>query len=399
MLVGDVATDASRSARLTQVSPDLSDDYMTVQLLAAGLARIQMEQHGALWSTPSLGAKSVGLPPAWNAGVNRLWWRALESGLAQLPTHMDVFAWCTRPLGQWPLALGISESDRGLLLVEDSRPSAFADEAARLAMAKDPEAELVENRSFELLMSTADRNADHEAQVQENYVELRGFLIDKAVASDLDLAALIRRFPAKNSHGQPWVKEWFLHAYQHRAASGTTTLDVCDGCDNPLPAGRQARCGTPGCAGHPARQAVESMSELYVQRMAIRRFFHDPGLAERRLFEAVRPTLAERMYPWWGMDAVDLAIDFDSTGRMGEGEWWAADVKDHASAALLGRNFRWDPRANARRRFLVLAQHRFETRDYIADLKHAMDGRVRGVEVVGEEDFIAAVLRRASERD
>ncbi|MFG2836395.1 hypothetical protein ACGFYE_15535 [Streptomyces zaomyceticus] len=399
MLFGDVGTDASRSARLAQVSSDLSDDYMTVQLLAAGLARIQMDQYGALWSTPLLGVGSVGLPSAWNKGVNRLWWRALESGMAQLPTHMDVFAWCTRPLGQWPLVLGISESDRGLLLVEDGRPSAFADEAARLAMAKDPEAELVENRSFELLMSTADRNAGDEAKVQENYVGLRGFLIDKAVASDLDLAALIRRFPAKNSHGQPWVKEWFLHAYQHRPAPGGTALDVCDGCDNPLLSDKQGHCGTPGCVGKAARRTVEAMSELYVQRQAIRRFFHDPGLAERRVFDAVRPALGKLMHPWWCMDAVDLAIDWDGAGRMGEGEWWAADVKDHASAALLGRNFRWDCRADSRRRFLVLAQHRFETRDYVADLQGAMDGRVHGVEVVGEEDFIDSVLRRASERD
>ncbi|WP_143076758.1 hypothetical protein [Streptomyces sp. MUSC 14] len=390
-------TDASRAARLMQVSADLSDDYMTVQLLAAGLARIQLDQLAAMWSTPSPSTKTVGLPPAWNAGVNRLWWRALEGGTAQLPTHMDVFGWCSRPLGQWPLALGITDSDRGLLLVEDGRPSAFADEAARFAMAKDPEAELVENHSFELLMSTADRNADREAQVQENYVELRGFLIDKPVASDLDLMALMRRFPAKNTHGQPWVKEWFLHAYQHRPASGTTELDVCDGCDNPLP-GRRGHCGTPGCGGKAARRAVEAMSELYVQRRAVRRFFHDPGLAERRVFDAVRPALGERMYPWWGMDAVDVAFDFDGTGRMGEGEWWAADVKNHASATLLGRNFRWDRRAEARRRFLVIAQHRFETRGYVDDLEGAMDGRAQGVEVVGEDDFIAAVLRRASER-
>ncbi|MEJ8653776.1 hypothetical protein WKI65_38460 [Streptomyces sp. MS1.AVA.3] len=140
------------------------------------------------------------------------------------------------------------------------------------------------------------------------------------------------------------------------------------------------------------------MSELYVQRRAVRRFFHDPGLAEQRIFDAVRPLLRGRMHPWWGMDAVDVAIDFDGTGHMGDGEWWAADVKDHASAALLGRNFRWDGRADAKRRFLVIAQHRFGTRDYVNDLKGAMDGRVQGVEIVGENEFIKAVLRRASER-
>ncbi|MGD3109789.1 hypothetical protein [Streptomyces sp. YGL11-2] len=71
-------------------------------------------------------------------------------------------------------------------------------------------------------MSTADRHADREAEAQKNYVDLRGLLINKAIASDLDLADLIRRFPAKNTHGQPWVKEWFLHAYQPRPASRTT---------------------------------------------------------------------------------------------------------------------------------------------------------------------------------
>lgn len=397
MPVRDVVTDVSRAARLTQVSADLPDDYMTVQLLAAGLARIQTDQLGAMWSTPSLGTQSVGLPVAWNAGVKRLWWRALESGMAQPITHMEVFAWCTRPLGQWPLALDITESDRDLLLVDDGRPSAFADEAARLAMSKDPEAELVENRSFDLLMTTADRNANCEEQVQKNYVELRGFLIDKPIASDLDLASLIRRFPAKNTHGQPWVKEWFLHGYQHRPASGPTVLDVCDECGNPLPS-RRGHCGTPGCEGSATQWTVEAMSELYVQRQAVRRFFHDPGLAERRVLHATGSALGQRMHPWWGMDAVDVAYDFDGTDHMGTGEWWAADVKDHASATLLGRYFRWDPRADARRRFLVIAQHRFETRGYVDDLRDAMDGRVCGVEVVGEDNFIAAVLRHASER-
>ncbi|MFI1869414.1 restriction endonuclease-related protein [Streptomyces jumonjinensis] len=103
------------------------------------------------------------------------------------------------------------------------------------------------------------------------------------------------------------------------------------------------------------------------------------------------------MHPWWGMDAVDAAVDFAGTGEMGQGEWWAADVKDHASATLLGRNFRWDPRATAQRRFLVLPEHRFGQHRYVDDLVSEMEGRVAGVEVVSENRFVDQVLARCRE--
>ncbi|QZY15141.1 hypothetical protein [Streptomyces decoyicus] len=391
-----VPGESARLARLSKVSPDLSDDYMTLQLLAAGLARIQLTQQGALWSTPSPVSDPLGLPAAWNAGVTRLWWRALERGQSELISHLDVFRWCRLPLGEWPLPLQITTSDVDLLLVEDGRPSAFADQAARLVLAKDPEAELVENRCYELLITTAERNASREEEVQQNYVYLRGFLIANPLATDLQLHELIRRFRAKDSNGQPWVKQWFLQAYQSRPSAGAVRMKVCGGCGNPL-ARYRPPCGTPGCVGQPAMRTLETMSEYYVQRRAVRRFFHDPGLSEQRILDAVMPVLGNRLHAWWGMDAVDAAIDFDGTGRMGAGEWWAADVKDHASAALLGRSFRWDPRADARRRFLVLAQHRFERPGYVDDLVREMEGRVRGVEVVSEASFIESVCARARE--
>ncbi|MFF1913541.1 hypothetical protein ACFVYE_18325 [Streptomyces sp. NPDC058239] len=138
--------DPARLSRLKQVSPDLADDYMTLELLAAGLAGIQANQQKALWSSAQPSGDPTGFPSAWKAGVTRLLWRALEDGCREVGSHADVFRLCRVPLGQWPLSLCIAQSDSELLLIENGRPSAFAEQAARLLLSKDPEAELVENR-------------------------------------------------------------------------------------------------------------------------------------------------------------------------------------------------------------------------------------------------------------
>ncbi|WP_280721686.1 hypothetical protein [Kitasatospora sp. MAA4] len=382
-----VPVDAVRRSRLQQVSTDLADDYATIQLLAAGLARIRINQQRALWSTPESAGTAVGLPAAWNAGVTRLLWRLLESGHRTMPSHAEVLRWCQLPLAQWPVQLHLAPSDGGLLLIEDGQPSAFTDEAARIVLSKDPEAELVEQGAFELLMTVADRNTGNP---QDTYVYLRGFLVDHAIATDLDLLDLIRRFPARDAHGVPWAKQWFTHSYRPVATDGTHTFVVCNECGNPLAEG--TTCGTPGCACSPALRTVKAITECFVQHRAVRRFHHDPGLCEMRVFAALEPVLGERLHRWWGMDAVDAAVDFDGTGTMGTGLWWAADVKDHASASMLGGNFRWDARANAARRFLVVAQHQAERPDYMDDLATAIEGRAKGVEIISEDAFIEAVL-------
>ncbi|MFB1044220.1 restriction endonuclease-related protein [Streptomyces chrestomyceticus] len=388
--------DSVQLSRLQQVSPDLGDDYMTLELLAVGLAGIQANQQKALWSTAQPSGDPTGFPPAWKAGVTRLLWRALEAGCHELVSYADAFRWCCMPLGKWPLALSVAPSDSELRLIENGRPSAFTEQAARLLLSKDPEAELIENRCYELMIASADRNGETEQAVQDNYVQLRGFLTTRAVASDIDLLGLLRAFPAKDANGQPWVKRWFSQCYRAQPASGAVTLSFCDGCENPVPGQRD--CGTPGCMGALTTRTVELMSEYFVQNRAVRRFFHDPGLAEQRMFAALEPEFGQRLHPWWGMDAVDVAIDFDGTGKMGVGEWWAADVKDHASATLLGRSFRWNPRAASQRRVLVIAQHRFEQPDYVDDLTTSLEGRAQGVEIMGEDAFVAAALAHDGRR-
>ncbi|MFA7763709.1 hypothetical protein [Streptomyces sp. NRRL S-448] len=388
--------DPARLSRLQQVSPDLVDDYMTLELLAAGLAGIQVNQQKTLWSSPQPSADPTGFPSAWTAGVRRLLWRALEDGCRELTSHADVFRWCRVPLKDWPLALRVAQSDFELLLIENGRPSAFTEQAAQLLLSKDPEAELVENRCYELLITVADRNGQTEREVQDNYVRLRGFLTKCAVASDIDLLGLIRAFPAKDANGQPWVKRWFTQCYRALPANGAVVLRFCDGCCNLLT--DHCGCGTPGCTGEPVVRTVETMSEYFVQNRAVRRFFHDPGLAEQRIFAALEPAFGGRLHLWWGMDAVDAAIDFENTGKMGVGEWWAVDVKDHASATLLGRSFRWNPRAESQRRILVIAQHRFAQPGYVDDLATSLQGRVQGVEIMSEVAFVAAALAHDGRR-
>ncbi|MGJ5982058.1 hypothetical protein ACSCB3_33685 [Streptomyces scabiei] len=225
--------DPARLSHLKQVSPDLADDYMTLELLAAGLAGIQANQQKALWSSAQPSVDPTGFPPAWKAGVTRLLWRALEDGCREVTSHADVFRWCRVPLGQWPLALCVAQSDSELLLIENGRPSAFAEQAARLLLSKDPEAELVENRCYELMIAVADRNGETEQEVQNNYVQLRGFLTKHAVASDIDLLGLLRAFPAKDTNGQPWVKHWFSQCYRAQCVvANRISFEVCGAGDH-----------------------------------------------------------------------------------------------------------------------------------------------------------------------
>ncbi|MFI1869415.1 pPIWI_RE_Y domain-containing protein [Streptomyces jumonjinensis] len=242
-------------------------------MLAIGLARIQTgQQEGPLHPDGASG----GLPSAWVAGVRRLCWRVLEQGRPPLPSHQDVFRWCRLPLDEWPLELLVSEADEEPALVENGRLSAFADQSASLLLAKDPEAELVENRCFELLLATADGNAASEEDVQRNYVDLRRYFVEHPVVADAALTQLLRRFRARNTQGQPWVKELFLMAYRFQPGGGTVELSVCTGCGNPLSDG-QFLCGTPGCEGRPTRRRWEAMEGIYVQHRATRRYFHDPA--------------------------------------------------------------------------------------------------------------------------
>ncbi|MEU6825452.1 hypothetical protein ABZ921_32960 [Streptomyces atriruber] len=371
------------------------DDYQTVELLAAGLARMHLDRQHAqqhLGPQDRVGPSGA-LPRAWRTGVTRLWWTALAQQVAWPGDDVDVFAACRRPLGSWPLRLDLADGDREQVLLEGDDLSEFAEQSVALAGCQDVEAELVENRVFALLMAAAQANGRTLQEIQAAYVTLRLMLVQHPVLGDLDVSKRVRDMPAA-SEGEPYVKKFIHAAYRFQPAPGTVGLRLCDNCGNPLPA-PLVRCPVAGCPGQAASHTVRTLEGYWVQNRATRRFLHDAGLVEDRLFQGaevladqlVEDSLPVRValerYPL--MDAWDGSVRF--TRGDGTTELWLFDAKDTVSATLLGRCFRPPPEPEATRRFLVLANHR-ATPAYRADLERELHGRVRGITVADESAFL-----------
>ncbi|MEK8142293.1 hypothetical protein NKH18_06790 [Streptomyces sp. M10(2022)] len=145
------------------------------------------------------------------------------------------------------------------------------------------------------------------------------------------------------------------------------------------------------------QEKLRTLEGYWVQHRATRRFHHDPGLVEARIFDAITelPNGLVRLDEYPGLDAWDGAVRFREPNS-DQDECWLFDAKDCLSATLLGRKFTCDRRLRAVRRFLVLAKHR-ATAAYFADLGRELDGRVSGVEVVDEDTFIRLVAKRSRE--
>lgn len=377
------------------------DDYQTVELLAAGLARMHLNRQHARQSlgVEDRGGVSGALPRAWRTAVTRLWWTGLAQQVNWPGDDLDVFAACRRPLGAWPIRLDLVGGDRDQVLLEGDELSEFAEQSVAFAGCQDVEAELVENRVFALLMAAAQANGRTQPEIQAAYVALRLLLVHQPVLSDLEVIKRVRAWPAAAPQGEPYVKDLVRAAYRFQPAPGTVTVRVCDSCGNPL-ASPLVRCPVAGCPGRAGTRAVHTLEGYWVQNRATRRFHHDAGLVEDRLFkgsDALVAQLAEdgcpvrvslERYPL--MDTWDGSLRF--TRGDGSTECWLFDAKDTVSATLLGRCFSPSPEPEATRRFLVLAQHR-ATPAYRADLERELHGRVRGITVIDETTF----LRRAAQ--
>lgn len=80
------------------------------------------------------------------------------------------------------------------------RDSSWRATIAKGNLSKDPEAELVENCCFELLLATADRNATTEEEAQRNYLHLRSYFTEHTVVADTAMTELLRLYRAKDPH-------------------------------------------------------------------------------------------------------------------------------------------------------------------------------------------------------
>jgi hypothetical protein len=390
--------DAPQEGGPVRAGPRVDDDYLTVTMLAAGLAGILARRSGAGQG----GRRSDGLlPAAWRSGYARLWWRCQEHGVSAPDSDLDLLAWCTRPFAAWPVALSLSAQDLQSCLVVGEELSGFAEQGARMAGA-DVEAEWTENRVYQALRTAAlASGGDDDAEVERVYAVLRRRLIDYPVVTDLELKKWEREFARTDGSDQTYVRRLVDEAYVSRPAPSTYRYFRCPDCRNTVP-DLGASCGTPGC---PARTAeavtARALAVVYEQHRATRRFIHDPGLVEARLLDALtgNQELVGRVrvtaYP--GIDALDILIEFlkDDGGHGAVAETWGADAKDQESARLLGKAFSWPSSLPCDRRFLVLPGHRAAQTGYVGDLTAELDGRVGGIEVVAEKRLLSMVTAAA----
>ncbi|MFD8631749.1 hypothetical protein [Streptomyces sp. NPDC059533] len=374
------------------------DDYLTVELLCAGLAKIRLDrQHALEGHAPGASDPSAGLlPRAWRTAFTRLWWVGHHQSVSWPQDDLDVLSACRLPIGEWPVRLDLSDADLDQPLLEGDELSEFSEQASALATKADVEAELVENQIFAQLLATAQANGRTEEEVQQAYVELRLMHIRHPVLSDLDVLRRAQRMLAAGTSGEAHFKQLIHVAYRFQQAPGGAALRVCGSCGNPMP-GVDRSCQVPGCQGQAVQKRLRTLEGYWVQHRATRRYHHDPGLVEARIFDAINglPKDLVRLeeYPW--LDAWDGAVRFRQTGA-GQHESWLFDAKDCVSATLLGRRFTYDRRLRANRLFLVVAKQR-ATPAYFADLIRELDGRVSGVEVVDEDTFIRQVTMRSKE--
>jgi hypothetical protein len=109
----------------------IDDDYLTVAMLAVGLARILRRRSASgRWA----GRDSDGLlPAAWRVAFSRLWRRCREQGAAAPDNDLDLLGWCTTPFATWGVALQLSDADLQHFLLVGDELSDFAEQSARLA--------------------------------------------------------------------------------------------------------------------------------------------------------------------------------------------------------------------------------------------------------------------------
>jgi len=377
----------------------IDDDYLTVAMLAVGLARILRRR---AVSGRGAGRDSDGLlPAAWRVAFSRLWWRCREQGVAAPDNDLDLLGWCTTPFAVWDVDLQLSEADLQHCLLVGDELSDFAEQSARLG-GGDTEAEWQESRVYAALRAAAQANGGGDSDRTDFvYGTLRRRLIDFPVVSDRDVLGWEREFDRTDGSGQTYVRHLVNAAYIARPQPGRFRYLRCPGCGNTV-ADRRAACGTPGCSSGQAETAsTTALAVVYEQHRATRRFIRDPGLVEARLLDALNgEKFAGRIKvtPYPALDTLDILVEFLSPGggERAVEETWGADAKDHASARLLGRGFAWpsgEPECS--QRFLVLPAHRAEEPGYVADLTGEMEGRVSGVQVVSEKKFLTLVATRS----
>jgi hypothetical protein len=292
------------------------EDIALLELIATGIVQ-------GVESSRETGYLDVPYPPALQRGLNRLAAAARLRDSSPPGGVADLFDWArNRPLGDWGLeldGLGLALDDR---LLVGSTPTALCFELAHDS--KEAELAIAYERFVSDLFSACRSTGDDHI-----YVDLRRHLVEQPALTALQLQVNANSMPTRD------LRSVLLSAYR-RAGIETSLNDgsraACGGCRALL-----ARVGGElRCVGSQCKRFLEASvgtqfpgDQVVVElRPAVRRFIHDPGLAEIRVATAL-----ERA--GWSVELWPQFDAYDVRATSASGVVWAIDVKAWTSPRLL----------------------------------------------------------------
>ncbi len=359
-------------------SPQLSEDELTLHLVASGLMALAQQANSGQ-------ALSLPYPVSLQRGLDRLVVTSLLQRVAIPQSVPDLLDWCRRPLATWQLALLPEAIGPGERLLDRHLPT-MACEAWACA-SSDVEAELTEKSLFASVYSTC-RSAD----LPQAYVAFWLFLIENPVLTEFelhqhslkpDLRLLTDQLhevfePAPLAHSQDG-------RFYCCPTCGSLLLRVAHGgqiCED-------ERCRRKN-SSRKGRTISTREGVLWLKR-GPRRFIAAPGRAELRLARRLEK-LELQVDLWPNYDAYDLRVTFPDE------EAWAVDVKDWANPFLLARKAKPIPLEDCRKAFFVFPDERHQDRsDYLRAFENHTQVLNQRTDALFERGFIAAVKDKLRE--
>lgn len=351
-------------------APRLSDDELTLHLIASGLITLLQRLAGGQ-------PMSYPYPASLQRGLDRLSLACLRQGVAQPQGLTDLIRWARRPLAEWPLKVPpdtIGTSDR---LLDGEIPTGVCD--AWACANPDVEAELSERQLIFSAFEACRATGSHAI-----YVAFRSLLISKPVLTALELQ-LQCIDPVLMPLADQIRASYDLAPAAWAVKGEFVCCPYCDSLLQPSEAGSW-RCESERCRRKPTRvpkHRIPTHEEVLWLKRGLRRFVAAPGRAELRLAERFQG-LGLDVELWPQFDRYDLRVTFPT------GEVWAIDVKDWANPFLLARQvapFPIEPPWN--KAYFVFPDERAkERRDYVRAFRNACKGLNQNVLAHFERDLL-----------
>lgn len=319
-------------------------DKSMLSLLAAGLIQVRDSvQRPLTHKHTEPGYVASPHPPALILGWSYLSAAFIEHGrILEQPIGVDeLYAWCAKPLTQWPL----SDTFRNKFDIDNTliRPeladdvtnglTTLCEEWARAGI--DVRSEFDEERIMPEIQRLC---RAHKESGQQLYTRIRKLFISHPVISETDLSDLYADLP--EALGALLVGDEGAYTELPISLALKGQFYVCPYCglilhreDGLQPSG-STDCRDRRCQQKRRRQPITVPAKEKVYRLAngLRRYVSAPGKAELNLAQRLKE-LGFDVELWPEFDAYDLRLFFPK-----QSEVWAIDVKDWNNPVALGLN-------------------------------------------------------------